>query len=252
MNRRRFGRVRKLPSGRWRARYPGPDGVDRPAPRTFATKRDAEVWLAKTELDIIGDQWLDPAAGAITFRDYASAWIAERPNLRPKTVELYNYLLQRHLLATFGVLTLADIREPMIRRWRKERLDSGVGSVTLAKAYRLLKAIMGTAVDDGAIRRNPCRLKGGGQESSPERPVLTVAQVFDLAEAIIGRYRALVLLGSFGSLHWGELAALRRSDIDLAVCTVRIERTLTELQSGQLSFGPPKSVAGAGPSSFPN
>jgi integrase len=159
---------------------------------------------------------LDPAAGAITFRDYATAWIAERPNLRPKTIELYNYLLHRHLLATFGALTLADIREPMIRRWRKERLDSGAGSVTLAKAYRLLKAIMGTAVDDGAIRRNPCRLKGGGQESSPERPVLTVAQVFDLAEAISGRYRALVLLGSFGSLRWGELAALRRSDIDLA------------------------------------
>jgi hypothetical protein len=113
-------------------------------------------------------------------------------------------------------------------------LDSGVGSVTLAKACRLLKAIMGTAVDDGAIRRNPCRLKGGGQESSPERPVLTVAQVFDLAEAISGRCRALVLLGSFGSLRWGELAALRHSDIDLAACTVRIERTLIELQNGQL------------------
>ncbi len=110
---------------------------------------------------------------------------------------------------------------------------------------------MGTAVDDGAIRRNPCRLKGGGQESSPERPVLTVAQVFDLAEAISGRYRALVLLGSFGSLRWGELAALRHSDIDLAACTVGIERTLIELQNGQLSFGPPKSAAGRRTIVFP-
>jgi hypothetical protein len=53
---RRFGRVRQLPSKRWQARYLGPDGVDRPAPETFATKRDAELWLSRTELEILGDQ----------------------------------------------------------------------------------------------------------------------------------------------------------------------------------------------------
>ena len=97
-----------------------------------------------------------------------------------------------------------------MRRWRKDLLDSGVSAVTAAKAYRLLKAIMNTAVDDGLLRRNPCRIKGGGQEKSPERPVLTIAQVGVLADAAGPRYRALVLLAVFGSLRWGELAALRR------------------------------------------
>jgi len=46
-------------------------------------------------------------------------------------------------------------------------------------------------VDDGLIRRNPCRIKGTGQERSPERPVLTVPQVYALADAAGGRYRAL-------------------------------------------------------------
>ena len=41
---RRFGRVRRLPSGRFQARYRGPDGVDHPAPTTFGTKTDAEKW----------------------------------------------------------------------------------------------------------------------------------------------------------------------------------------------------------------
>jgi hypothetical protein len=35
---RRFGNVRKLPSGRYQARYPGPDGVMRSAPDTFTRK----------------------------------------------------------------------------------------------------------------------------------------------------------------------------------------------------------------------
>ena len=91
-----------------------------------------------------------------------------------------------------------------MRRWRKNLLDAQVSAVTVAKAYRLLKAIFNTAVDDGLIRRNPCRIKGADQEKSPERPVLTVPQVFALADAVGDRYRALVLLGVFSSLRWGR------------------------------------------------
>ncbi len=60
----------------------------------------------------------------------------------------------------------------------------------MAKAYRLLRAVFNTAVDDEMIRRNPCRIKGAGVEDSPERPVLTVAQVYALADAVGLRYRA--------------------------------------------------------------
>ena len=35
-----------------------------------------------------------------------------------------------------------------LRRWRR-RLDAGVSAVTAAKAYRLLKAVLNTAADDG-------------------------------------------------------------------------------------------------------
>ena len=57
------------------------------------------------------------------------------------------------------------------------------------------------------LRRNPCRIKGAGQEKSAERPVLNVPQVFTLAEAIGPRYQALVLMGALTSLRWGELCA---------------------------------------------
>lgn len=49
---RTFGAIRKLPSGRFQARYPGPDGVMRPAPKTFATSRDADDWLAEQQTEI--------------------------------------------------------------------------------------------------------------------------------------------------------------------------------------------------------
>jgi integrase len=241
---RRFGRVRELPSGRWQARHRGPDGIDRPAPRTFDSKTSAERWLTLTEAEIIHGDWTDPDAGRVLFGKYASDWIEERPGLRPKTSELYRYLLRRHLGPVFDARPVAEIREPHVRRWRKDLLDDGVSAVTVAKAYRLLKAIFNTAVDDGLIRRNPCRIKGAGQEKSPERPVLTVPQVYALADAADERYRALVLLAAFTSLRWGELAALRRSDIDIQARTVRVFRQLNERRGGGFAFSPPKSEAG--------
>ena len=137
-----------------------------------------------------------------------------------------------------------------VRRWRKKLLDSGVSEVTAAKAYRLLRAIFNTALDDGLIRRNPCRIKGAGRENSPERPVLTVAQVYALADAVGLRYRALILLAAFTSLRWAELTALRPEDIDLDARTVRVTRQLYYHGAGY-SFGPPKSRAGVRVVDFP-
>ncbi len=180
----------------------------------------------------------------MSFGEYATAWIKERPGLRPNTVQVYGYVLTRHLLPAFGNRAVADIREAHVRRWRGELLGSGASPATVAKAYRLLKAIMSTAVDDGIVQRNPCRVRGGGQDQSPERPVLSIGEVVALVEAMAERYRALVLLAAYGSLRWGELAALRRCDVDMKHGTIRVERSLTELAGGGYLFGPPKSAAG--------
>jgi integrase len=248
--RRRFGRIRRLPSGRYQARYPGPDGIDRSAPDTFATKTEADVWLTMKEAEIRQGDWTDPEAGDVLVPDYAATWIDERPGLRPKTVLIYRGLLRAHITPHFANVTVAEVTLARVRRWRKKLLDSGVSEVTAAKAYRLLRAVFNTALDDGLIRRNPCRIKGADKEHSPERPVLTVAQVYALADAVGLRYRALILLVTFASLRWAELAALRPEDIDLDACTVRVIRQLYYHEAGY-SFAPPKSRAGRRVVAFP-
>jgi integrase len=160
--------------------------------------------------------------------------------LRPKTIRLYAYLLRSHIAPHFANVTMAEVTVARVRRWRKTLIDSGVSEVTAAKAYRLLRAIFNTALDDGMIRRNPCRVKGADRETSPERPVLTVAQVYALADAIGPRYAALILLATFASLRWAELAALTPADIDLDACTVRVTRQIDYPRGGGHSFGPPQ------------
>jgi integrase len=242
--RRHFGRVRKLPSGRYQARYPGPDGVLRPADQTFERKRDAELWLSNKETEIARGDWLDPDAGKVLLADYGAAWIRERPSLRPKTLVLYDGLMRLHIAPRLGELSLTEITTPRLRKWRRELLDAKVGPVTVAKAYRLLRAVLNTAVSDRLIGYNPCQIPGAGQEKSPERPVATLEQVFVIAANVPARYRALVLLACFNSLRWGELAALARRHVDTETGTVTVERAVVEMPDGSLTFGPPKSAAG--------
>ena len=256
MAKRRFGRVRTLASGRYQARYPGPDGIDRPASQTFATKKDADVWLTLKEAEIRRGDWMDPDAGKVAFGAYAANWINDQV-LKPRTDGLYRGLLKNHLAAAFGNVDIGDIREGDIRRWRKERLDAGrrqsrpFGPVTVAKAYRLLHAIMNTAVDDGLIRRNPCRIKGAGQEDSPERPVISAAMLIELLDHVPPRYRALLLLATFASMRFGELAGLRRGELDLDACLVRVAMSTAEMSDGRLIDHDPKSRAGLRAVAFP-
>ncbi|WP_165945691.1 tyrosine-type recombinase/integrase [Micromonospora sp. KC606] len=74
--------------------------------------------------------------------------------------------------------------------------------------------------------------------------------MYALAAAVPARYSALILLAAFSGLRWGELAALRRQDIDLDAATVRVARKLAALRS-HLEFGPSKSAAGVRVAALP-
>jgi integrase len=240
---RRFGNVRQRSSGRWQARYPGPDGQMRNAPKTFPTKRDAEQWLTVTEAAMLRGDWIDPLLGKIRLDEFGTRWIRER-KLGERTREEHARTFRLHVAPFLGHMSLGDIRTDTVRSWRATLAEEGRSEIRVAKAYKLLRAILNTAVDDGRIKRNPCRIKGADQEHSPERPVASVPQVYALADQMPARFRVLVLAAAFTGLRWGELIALRRCDLDTEERTVRVPRRLAQLSSGRMVAGPTKSAAG--------
>jgi integrase len=181
-SRRRFGSVRRRESGRFQIRYPGSDGRMRTGRVTYERKSDAERALSVIEAQMISGDWADPTRAKIKLTDYAVAWIAQRPGLRPRTVDLYTWLFGKHIAPYLGTVPLGKLSTAMIREWRAELLAGGVSVSMAAKAYRLLRGILMTAVDEDKILTcNPCRIRGAGDEKAAERPVLTVTQVLDLA-----------------------------------------------------------------------
>jgi integrase len=248
---RYFGTVRRLPSGRFQARYIGPDGQRRPAqradggPLTFDTRGDAEAWLALRQSEILRDEWLPPAAPRTlppTLRAYADAWLTQR-DLEDRTREHYAQLLRDHVYPTFGNELVPRISPAEVRTWHAA-LTRTTGPTARAHAYDLLRSIMKTAVDDELIVANPCRIRGAGQVRRAKRiRPASLAELEAIVKAMPAKYQLVVLFAAWLALRFGELAELRRSDIDEANGVVHVRRGVVRTSSGRKVKGP-KSEAG--------
>jgi len=241
--RRRFGRVRKLPSGRYQVRYSTPDGREHPASDTFASKTAAERWLAAVETDMARGQWVDPRSRQLLLSAYAASWLAARPDLKIRTREVYQWLLGKYVLPSLGHLPLDTITPGVVRSWHAGLLRDAAPTPT-RQAYSLLRAMLNTAVADELLPRNPCTVRGAGVSRANERRIATVSQVHALAEAVPPRYRMLILLAAWSGARWGELVALSRDRLDLEHGTMTIDRQYVELRDGTLVLDTPKSAAG--------
>lgn len=254
--RRAFGRLRKLPSGRWQAAYVHDEKLYT-APHTYAAKVDAEGWLADRRREIDRELWSAPATvdekrakrdRELTFGEYSKTWLDTRlvkgRPLRPRTKEHYQRLLNVYLVPAFGTKPLRSIDRDVVDRWYAR--TAGEPPTQRAHAYSLLRTIMESARTDRRrlIDSNPCVIVGAGTaERKTQTKPATVEQLDTLVTEMPDKLQAMVLLASWCALRFGELVELRRRDIDAADKQVNVTRAAVRVDGGWV-IGDPKSDAG--------
>lgn len=245
MVRRRFGAIRKLPSGRYQARYNDPLGRPQTAPETYRTRADAARFLERIQQDIERGSWrAEIRLGKRTLREYCEAYLEENPRVGERWAETCRRNMRLHLGELLPV-SVAEITPPMIRAWHTTALRGRGGKTSISQSYRFIRAVLSVAVQDGAIDRNPCQIPGAGSPRAPERSIATPAQVAALIEACTPRYRASIILAAWCGLRRGEICALHIDDIDLEAGTVTVRRNYVELLESPRKFEKdPKTTAG--------
>ncbi len=241
--RRQWGALRKLPSGRYQASYMDPLGARQTAPHTFEDADAARIWLANMRKIVESGEWSPHMADQtpLTFGDYAAQWLDGR-TLKPRTRDHYAKLLDSRILPTFRRDPLKAITPSRVRDWHDKQ--GGDTPTMRAHAYALLRTILNSAVAEERIAANPCRIRGAGavRRAKQIRPA-TLGELEQITHAMPDRLRVMVMLAAWCALRFGELAELRRSDIDLAAGIVRIRRGVTWVK-GEPIVGTPKSAAG--------
>lgn len=255
--RRGFGRIERRDNGRYRAAYTGPDGRLYRAPVTFDAKDDAVAWLSARRAEIQMEVWAPEVAArgarkrdVPTFRAYADLWLETRKTkgreLRPTTRRQYRMLLDKFILPTFGDEPIDRISNEAVNAWY-DALAPGRETIR-AQSYSLLRTIFASAASERPhpwIPYNPAHIRGAGSTKRAHQvQPASLDELRIVVEALPDRYKLMALLAAWCAMRFGELAELRRGDIDLRTSRVKIRRGVVRVD-GKFIVGPPKSDAGS-------
>ncbi len=251
--RRGFGAIRRLPSKRYQASYLAPDLARYVGPKTFTARIDAEGWLAQERRLIETDQWLPPTlrnasrTDRVTLEAFAKEAIPRRrvrgKSLRPRTVKLYEGLMERIIGPQLGHKSLHELRRADVNAWYGNLPAEQV--TQRAHAYALLRSLFEQAIDEGIHPGpNPCAIRGAGvtRRRRAIRPA-SLGELAALVTATQDNLKAAVLLAAWCALRFGEVFELRRSDFELDAGIIHIRPAVVRIDRLEV-VGPPKSEAG--------
>ena len=229
-----LGSVRKLPSGKYQARYRVPAGLDYPeglprdvkAPHTFTTKTDAHVWLQEEHRSIRDGLWEHPAVRAkkgqtvaFTVGTWIEKWMQTKRNQRQSSFQTLQSIVRNRILnvdgdaAALRTIPLAQVKRGDVAEWWEviqERFPD-----TASRNYQALqklRAAMEMAVDHEVIPANPVRIKVSKPKGKRKR-MPDDAEFFAVLERVPDEYKAAVCLCLFHGLRVGEALALKASEV---------------------------------------
>jgi integrase len=225
---------------RYRVRYTDPDGRERSKSFPDRDKRAAEAFLVTVEADKLRGSYIDPQAGRISLRRYASDWLAGQ-TFDESTREATESRLRVHVYPYLGDRGLSSIRPSHVQAW-----DRALQQQNLAPTYRRvlfanLSAIFSAAVDDERIAKNPCRAASVKPPRLLARKVTPwpADQVLDLRRALPARYRIAATIAAGCGLRQGEVFGLAVDDVEFLSRTLHVVRQV-KIVRGKLIFALPK------------
>jgi len=219
------------------ARYVDDEGNERS--KSFDRKADAQIWLdSDVTVKLATGTYVAPKAGLITIDEIHSSWSATQVHLAPKTAASRSSTWTTHVQPKWGRVSVVDVKTAGIRAWVVKMVADEVGVPTIHKAYAQLRQLLGAAVEEHRIPRNPCEGVKLPKMTPHDRGYLSPTQVAALADEVTWLPEVIRFLAYTG-LRWGEMAALRVQDFDMLRRRVSISRSVTE--NGKLVWGLPKT-----------
>jgi integrase len=204
--------VRKLPDGRWQARYRVAPG-GRQYSRTTRRKTDAQDWLDEQTSRIRTGTWTDPKTARTTVGEWCDTWLAGYGTRRGSTVRQAEIHI-KVIKAQFGGMRLGSVKPSDVRSWTTKLQAEGREPSYVYALHARLAQVMSDAVHDGILAKSPCSRRTSPPAAAQRPYVATTDQVWALHDAMPEHLRAAILLGAFAGLRVGEACGLRVSDVD--------------------------------------
>ena len=175
-----------------------------------------------------------------TMGEYLEQWLdtSVRGSVRESTCESYRRQVRRYVIPAIGGVKLKSLSAMHVQGMYRSMLDRGLSSRTVQYTHAVLHRALKQAMRWGLVPRNVCEDVDRPRLKRDEIQPLDREQTRRLLQAAEGhRLHALYVLAVTAGLRPGEMLALRWSDVDLEVGTLRVNRALSDSE-----FAAPKTL----------
>ncbi|MFD0773763.1 tyrosine-type recombinase/integrase [Streptomonospora algeriensis] len=215
----------------------------------FATEEDAKAARDEARVKARRGEYVD--RNSITVAEYMAEWIeAHGVEIKPKTLYMYRYLINRYILPRLGGTRLQAVRPATVTKFYREisatggKGGKGLSPRTVEYVHAVLRKAFRDAVEvEQILPSNPVeRAKRPRKRRSEPAAVWTPAQlrVFLTEVASYHRLHAFFHVAAYTGARRGELLNLRWSDVDLEAGELRISGSASFID-GQRVEGTTKS-----------
>jgi integrase len=222
---------------RYRVRFRKPDHSQTDK-RGFRTKRDAELFLASTEVKMATGEFIDATASRITIGTLGVPWVKAQSHLKPSSFAVIEVAWRVHVQPEWGSRVLGEICHSEVQKWVSE-LSATKSATVVIRAYGVLAGIIDIAVRDRRLPTNPARGVNLPRKVGKARHYLNHTQVQLLADQSRAN-GTLVLFLAYTGLRWGEAVGLRVRSMDMQRRRLRVEANAVNVR-GTIFPGTPKS-----------
>ncbi len=188
-----------------------------------------------------------------TLAEWMDYWMESEllGSIKASSWQTYRNQLTHHVLPVLGKCMLSEITSQRIHDFVANLETSGLAKSTIRGVYRLLASAMRFALEEGVIRKNPCRKIRIQHAESAEQRVFSRTEQEKMRQAADRSRDLPALLSLYTGMRLGEVCALKWSDIDWERRTITVRRTVQRIAringaktSGKtiLMVGTPKSV----------
>jgi integrase len=220
-------------------RYRKPDG-QQTMKRGFRTKRAAEQWANKVEVDKTRGEYVAPMLGRVTVGELSGRWLARKQRATaPSHYRTLESAWRVHVQPHWGKTAVADVDLLAVEEWIDDMVVNGAGATTVIRAHGVLSGILTDAVKGRRLAANPARgVENLPRKSAKRHVYLSADDVARLADAS-GQHRALVLTLAYTGIRWGEAIGLCVRDV--AFLRRRLSVSVNAVQLGvDHAVGPTK------------
>ena len=207
-----------------------PNGVRKQIYASTAAELEEKVLEAKIQIRAGVDLSKD-----MNFEQFIRLWykLNKLPNIKQKTREYYDNVIDNHLVPALGKLPLRQIK-PMHVTAALAGMSELSASLN-AQALQILRAVFDSAVDNNLIARSPVPRgqKPGGQPAKKVR-ALSREQTDRLLKALDDtRVYLFVWLALKTGMRRGELLGLKWDCVDLDQAVLHVRRNLVFSDAGE-------------------